>query len=256
MQAWIEFGRGPLFRLCFALMLLGLARIVVLTIIGMVEAYRRNEDRIVNWKELINKTFAWLFPITRLLRKRPVYSLISFLFHIGLILVPLFLAAHVLLWEKSVGFAWFAIPQSLADYLTPIVIIGGLILFLMRALYGPARAISRKQDYVWPLLIIVPFLTGYICVNSAVSPAVYRWMMLIHIFSANLIMVMIPFTKIAHCILIPFSQLVTAIGWKFPKGAGDKVIETLGFKDRPTWVEQPRLGLGRETSVEKEAAEK
>ena len=256
MNAWIEFGRGPLFRLCFTLMILGLARIVILTIIGMVEAYRRNEDRIVNWKELINKTFAWLFPITRLLRKRPVYSLVSFLFHIGLILVPLFLAAHVLLWKKSVGFAWSAIPQSLADYLTLTAIIGGLLLFLMRALYGPARAISRKQDYIWPLLIIVPFLTGYICVNCAVSPAVYRWIMLIHIFSANLIMVMIPFTKIAHCILMPFSQLVTGIGWKFPRGAGDKVIENLGFKDRPTWVDRPRLTYEIVTPTEKEAAKK
>ena len=229
MDAWIEFGRGPLFRLCFALMLLGLARIIELTIIGMIEAYRRNDDKIINWRELIGKTFSWLFPITRLLRKRPVYSLVSFLFHTGLILTPLFLAAHVLLWEKSVGFAWFSIPQSIADYLTLIVIVGGLTLFRMRVLYQPARAISRKQDYIWPLLLVIPFLTGYMCVNSRISPATYQWMMLIHIFSGDLIMVMIPFTKIAHCILTPLSQLVTGIGWKFPRGAGDKVIETLGY---------------------------
>ncbi|NQT35406.1 hypothetical protein HQ587_09465 [bacterium] len=256
MHAWIEFGSGPLFRLCFALMLLGLARIVVLTIIGMVEAYLRNDDKIINWRELIGKTVSWLFPIAKLLKKRPVYSLVSFLFHIGLILTPLFLAAHLLLWEKSIGFAWFAIPQSLADYLTLIVIVCGLTLFLMRALYGPARAISRKQDYIWPLLLVIPFLTGYMCVNGRISPATYQWMMLIHIFSGNLITVMIPFTKIAHCVLTPLSQLVTGIGWKFPRGAGDKVIETLGYKDRPTWVEQPRLGLEKVTTVEKEAAEK
>lgn len=241
MDAWIEFGRGPLFRLCFSMMLLGLARIVILTIIGMIEALKRNEDKIVPWRELIGKTISWLFPLTRLLRKRPVYSLVSFMFHVGLILVPLFLAAHVLLWEKSFGFAWFEIPQSIADYLTLIVIVGGLTLFLMRVLYHPARAISRKQDYIWPLLLVVPFVTGYVCVNGSISSVTYQWLMLIHVLSANLIMIMIPFTKIAHCMLIPFSQLVTGIGWKFPKGAGDRVIETLGYKDRPTWIEKPRL---------------
>ena len=256
MDAWIEFGRGPLFRFCFSLMVLGLARIVILTIIGMVEALKRNDDKILNWKELIGKTISWLFPITRLLRKRPAYSLVSLLFHVGLILVPLFLIAHVLLWEKSFGFAWFSLPQSIADYLTLIVIIGGLTLFLMRVLYRPARAISRKQDYFWPLLLVIPFLTGYLCVNGSISPIQYQWMMLIHIFSGNLIMLMIPFTKIAHCMLIPLSQLVTGIGWKFPRGAGDKVIETLGFKDKPSWVVQSRLHYERVNPIEKEAIEK
>jgi len=103
-EAWIDFGRGPLFRLAFSLMVLGLLRVVVLTVIGIVESYRRNLDRIVPWKDVGKQTLAWLFPIGRLWRKRPVYSTVSFLFHIGLIVVPLFLAAHVLLWERSVGF--------------------------------------------------------------------------------------------------------------------------------------------------------
>ncbi len=33
MEAWIEFGRGPLFRLSFSLMVLGLLRILVLTVV-------------------------------------------------------------------------------------------------------------------------------------------------------------------------------------------------------------------------------
>lgn len=251
MEAWIEFGRAPLFRLCFSLMVLGLARIVILTVIGMIEALRRNDDKIVPWNDLIKKTVSWLFPVTKLMTKRPFYSLVSFIFHIGLILVPLFLAAHVLLWEKSFGFAWFKIPQSIADLLTLLVIVGGIILFLMRVLYRPARAISRKQDYIWPLMLVVPFITGYVCVNGSISSVAYQWLMLIHVLSANLIMIIIPFTKIAHCMLIPFSQLVTGIGWKFPKGAGDKVIETLGFKDQPTWVEKTRLSYKKATLDEK-----
>ena len=252
LDAWIEFGQGPLFRLCFALMILGLSRIFFLTIIGMIEALQRNEDKIIAWKDVTGKTISWLFPMKRLLHKRPVYSLVSFIFHIGLILVPLFLAAHVLMWEKSAGFAWSPIPKSLADYLTLTVIFGGIILFAMRLFYQPARAISRKQDYFWPLLLIIPFLTGYVCSNGSISSSTFQLFMLIHVFFANLIMVMIPFTKVAHCVLIPFSQFVTAIGWKFPKGAGERVIETLGLKGKPTWIDKPRLSYERMVSTEKE----
>lgn len=233
-------------------MVLGLARILVLTIAGVIEGYRKNRDKIVPWKELVSKTFAWLIPVNRLWRKRPLYSLISFLFHIGLILVPLFLAAHVLLWDNSVGFAWPALSQPVADALTLLVIITAPLLFIFRVFHRGARSLSRPQDYVWPLLLMVPFLTGYICSNVRISASTYSLMMFFHIYSANLIMIMIPFTKIAHCVLMPFSQFVTGIAWKFPLGAGDRVIETLGYQERPTWVEKPRLGGKPDPSIAQE----
>ena len=57
-ETWIEFGRGPLFRLAFSLMVLGLLRIFFLTLAGMAESYRRNMDRIVPWGEVAKQTAA------------------------------------------------------------------------------------------------------------------------------------------------------------------------------------------------------
>lgn len=249
MESWIQFGRGPMFRLAFSLMILGLLRIVVLTSLNIRQAYRQNPDKIIRWRELARQTVAWLFPVGRLLRSRPIYSAISFVFHAGLLVVPFFLAAHVLLWKRGVGFAWPAIPQNLANILTLLVIVGGIGLFLGRVLDSGARALSRPQDYGWPLLLVVPFATGYTCCNLAIGPKTYPTMMLLHVYSANLIMLMIPFTKIAHCVLTPLSQVVTAVAWKFPAGAGDKVAATLGYADRPTWVEKARLERSVPASV-------
>lgn len=241
MESWIEFGRGPLFRLAFALMVLGLLRIVVFTVVGVIEAYRRNSDKILNWREIVIQTIEWLLPVRRLWRRRPVYSSISLLFHVGLLSVPLFLAAHVLLWKRAVGFAWGAIPQVVANDLTLVVVVCGLALFIGRVWHPGARTLSRRQDYLWPLLLVVPFATGYTCSNLAIGPRAYDALMLLHVFSADLIMLLIPFTKIAHCVLSPLSQVVTAVAWKFPVGAGDRVAATLGYADRPTWVEKARL---------------
>ncbi len=241
MEAWISFGRGPLFRLAFALMLLGLGRIMLLTIIGMVEVYRSSPDKIVPFRDLIAKTVSWLFPVKSLFTKRPVYSVVSFVFHLGLILVPLFYSAHVLLWKKSVGIAWFTLPAGAADLLTLAAIAAGVLLFIMRVFYPLARVLSRRQDYLWPLLLVIPFISGYLCAHSRLSPVAYQVLMLVHVYAADAVMLMIPFTKIAHCVLVPLSQLVTGLAWKFRPEAGDRVIETLGYPDRPTWVEKPRL---------------
>jgi len=245
---WIEFGRGPLFRLSFALMVLGLLRILILTSLGIIEAYGRNPDKIVPWKEIRNKTLAWLFPIGRLWRQRPFYSVFSFVFHVGMIVTPLLLASHILLWRNSIGFGWPALPQELANWLTLTVIVTGLGLFFGRLLDSRGREVSRLQDYIWPLLIATPFVTGYIASNAVIGPRTYQQMMLVHIYAGDLIMLMIPFTKIAHCVLMPLSQLVTSIAWKFPAGAGDRVIETLGLADRPTWMPKARLSIAPVTT--------
>jgi nitrate reductase gamma subunit len=106
---------------------------------------------------------------------------------------------------------------------------------------------------MWPLLLLVPFATGYVCSNTVVSPGMYTRMMFVHVFAANLIMLLIPFTKIAHCILMPLSQYVTGLAWKFPAGAGNRVAETLGYADRPTWVERPRLATDKSAVPMEEA---
>ena len=241
MESWIDFGRGPLFRIAFSLMLLGLLRIFVNTIIGVVEAYRRSPDKIINWREVRRQTVAWIFPIGRLWRARPLYSTLSLLFHIGLLLVPVFLAAHLLLWKLSVGLSWRAFPQKISNDLTLLVIVTGIGLFLGRVADADSRKLSRWQDIVWPPLLIVPFITGYICSNLPVGPSGYQALMLLHVFTADLIMVLIPFTKIAHCVLTPLSQIVTAVSWKFPAGAGDRVAATLGYADLPVWLKDSRL---------------
>jgi len=234
-ETWIEFGRGPLFRLAFSLMVLGLLRAVVIAAIGISEAYRRNSDKIVPWRAVVRQTIGWLVPVGRLWGARPLYSVTSVLFHAGLLAVPLFFAAHARLWRSAAGSAWPGMPRQLADSLTLLTIAAGAALFCGRVFQKAARALSRLQDYIWPPLLLVPFVTGYLCVHAGLTPKLYQQLMFVHIYAADLILLMIPFTKVAHCVLAPLSQAVTAVAWKFVPGAGENVAATLGYADRPIW---------------------
>lgn len=233
MEALLDFARGPLFRLTFALLLLGLLRVLILDFVGMVRAYRRAGDKNMPWGLIISRTLEWLFPVKRVVNNRPIYSIISIIFHIALIITPLFLFEHVQLFKQSLGFGWFTLSPGLADILTLIAIGGALALFLGRIGSSAARAISRKQDYFWPLLLAIPFVTGYVCANLTVSAGAYQTFMLVHVLSGELIFVLIPFTKIAHCVLMPFSQVVSTLAWKFPARVDEHVCETLDKKGAP-----------------------
>lgn len=230
MDAWLDFARGPLFRISLAVMLLGLLRIFVLDVVAAIEAYRKAGDKTIPWGFVIRRTLQWFVPVNRIFTVRPVYSLFSMLFHVGLLLVPIFLFAHVELWRGAIGFGWWSLPKEWADWLTISTIVFALALIVERLSSQASRFISRKQDYLWPVLLLIPFVSGYFCANQGVSPAAYQIWMLIHILSAELIFVLMPFTKMAHCVLMPLSQVISAIAWRFPADTDDDICKTLNKK--------------------------
>lgn len=233
METTLDFARGPLFRLTFIIMVLGLLRIFFLDIHGAFEAYRRAGDKSLAWGNAIRKTLRWIFPVKSAFAQRPVYSVLSILFHVGLILTPIFLLAHIQLWEGSIGISWWSLPHFWADFLTISTVIAGFGLLIGRLGSKGARMLSRRQDYFWLLILLIPFVTGYLCANSSLSPKGYQVSMLIHILSGEMIFVLIPFSKIAHCVLMPISQFIITLAWKFPARVDDKIAETLRKKGMP-----------------------
>ena len=233
MEAWLEFARGSLFRFCFAIMLLGLARIFFLDIWGAYKAYRKAGDKKIPWKLIFSRSAEWLFPVKRVAHNRPVYSIFSMLFHIGLLIVPIFLFAHVKLWNESVGISWITLPYEWAYWFTISTMVFAFALLTGRLLNKSSSFLSRKQDYLWPLLLLIPFVTGFVCAHLNVSPNSYQFFMLMHILSADLIFILIPFTKIAHCVLMPLSQVVCTIAWKFPPNTDEDICKTLNKEGAP-----------------------
>ena len=106
-------------------------------------------------------------------------------------------------------------------------------LFIGRLVLKQARALSRKQDYLWLILLLIPFVTGFVCANLNIRPQGYQFFMLVHILSGELIFILIPFSKIAHCVLSPLSQVVSTLAWKFPPETDDNICTTLNKKGAP-----------------------
>jgi nitrate reductase gamma subunit len=227
MIEWLEWARGPAFVFSFTLMVLGLARNLLLTIWGVISALMKAGDKKIPWKNISITSLEWLFPIKKL-KERIVYSLASILFHVGLILVPVFLIEHVALWQRGIGISWPTISQSLADGLTLLTLTMIIALLIGRISNPTARALSRGQDFVLLILIALPFASGFLASHPALNPFNYHGTMLVHVMSANLIMCLIPFTKLCHGVIIPLTQIVAEVGWHFPPNTGKQVRLSLG----------------------------
>ncbi|HEY3359232.1 MAG TPA: hypothetical protein VGQ83_38640 [Polyangia bacterium] len=233
METLIEFGRGPLFRFAVALAVLGLLRHAVLSLWGLRQARRRAGDGRLALGAILLRTAATLNPLRYFVGHRWLYSLLSTAFHVGLILVPVFFPGHIRLWVRGLGVGWPGLTMSVADALTLLTIATGVLLVVGRVWTAVSRRLSRPQDFLLPPLIVVEFLSGYLLAHPARSPLDLQLVTFVHVWTGDLLLLLTPFTKIAHCVMLPFSQLVSEMAWRLVPGAGDDVVKTLGKEGQP-----------------------
>ncbi len=232
MEAWLEWARGPAFVFAFTFMVLGLIRHVVLTLAEMYRTMRRAGDRSLPYSKILVTTLKWLVPVAKI-RTEVVYSVTSILFHIAILIVPLFLGGHIALWARGLGLSWPAIPNGVADVLAIIAIVTAVALVVQRVSARATRSLSRFQDYALPLLIAVPFVTGFLIMHPAMNPFSYEAVLFVHVMSANLIFVLMPITKLSHAALMPSVQFVSELGWKWPADSGSRVAVALRKEAEP-----------------------
>lgn len=225
MDGWIEFAKGPLFAVTFLVMVLGLARQVGLQIYFLtVRKGKRLKE--VPWRSMAKETLSWAVPVRHIEPGTGVFSLASFLMHIGIILVPLFLADHVALWNQFLGTRIPALPPEVADALTLLTIACACLLLIYRIFKTRHRLVSRPSDYLLLVLVLLPFVSGILASHPGVNPFPWRAMMLTHILSGELLFVLTPFTKLSHVVLFFFDR-ISAVHWQLRPGAGDRVAEAL-----------------------------
>jgi nitrate reductase gamma subunit len=230
MEDWLEWARGPAFIFSFSFMVLGLMRRLALTIREIYRSWRRAGDKTLPCRYIWRSTVKWLFPVGEIVRNL-LFSLTSIVFHIAILIVPFFLAGHIVLWYRSIGLSWKAIPNALADVLTIVAVMSAVALIVQRLAAKSTRALSRFPDYALLLVIAMPFASGFMIMHPEYNPYSYSAVLFVHVMSANLLMALIPLTKLSHAVLLPGVQLVSELGWHWPADAGSKVAATLGKEE-------------------------
>jgi len=228
MRDVLHFAEGPLFRFAIAILVLGLLQQLFMAVVGFVLARRQAGKREVKVGAIVAATLRQLNPLRYLRGARAGYTLLTLIMHVGLILVPIFLAGHIYLLSKGLGFYWVHLPMGVADALTLITLGTVLAVILARLWNDTSRAISRLQDWVLPLLIAAIFASGYAMAHPRYDLLPYPATRMVHVLAGDLLLLLVPFTKVVHMVSLPFSQLTGEFGWRFVPGAGDQVRKTLG----------------------------
>ncbi len=206
MHALYDFVSGPLVWVAFALFAGG----SIYRIWHLIDLTRRKERFIFTFLSIrysLRSIIHWLTPFaTANMRNHPVMTVVAFAFHICLLLVPVFLLAHIVLLEEAWDIQWWALPDIAADAMS-LIVIAACIFFLLRRLTQPeVRYVTSMSDYVILAMVAAPFITGFYC--SLGLPG-YQAMVIVHILSGEIMLAAIPFTRLVHMLFAAFTRSYT-----------------------------------------------
>ncbi|MEI7437489.1 MAG: hypothetical protein WCL16_11870 [bacterium] len=157
-----------------------------------------------------------------LLSRHFVMITVSTVFHLCLFAAPVLLLAHNLMFYRASGIRLPCLPDGLADLMT-ILVLACALFFLMRRIAIPrVAAISSRDDYAVLFLAIAPYLTGFFAYHQLLFD--YKTVLTMHIFTGDLLLIALPFTKIGHMAFFFFSRLTIAS--EHSAGCGSRIWST------------------------------
>ena len=161
-----QFVSGPLAWLAFTVFIAG-SLYRVLHMLVLVHRKERFIFSIMSWKYSLRSIFHWIIPFASVnMRKHPVLTLVTFTFHICLLVAPVFLLSHAVLWDESWNLQLWTLPDPVSDVMT-LAVIGCCVFFGVRRIKEPeVRYLTFASDYGILGMVAAPFVTGFIAYHQ------------------------------------------------------------------------------------------
>jgi nitrate reductase gamma subunit len=188
--AFIVFIGGSLYRIVHMLMLVHKKEKFIFTYVSLRYSLR--------------SILHWLAPFATVnMRRHPALTIVSFAFHICLLLVPVLLFSHIVLFDEAWNVTWPSLPDPVADIMT-LIVIGGCLFFLIRRMTRKeVKYVTSASDFVLLAIVAAPFLTGFIAYHQWFH---YQLFLILHVLTGEIMLMAIPFTRLSHMIFSPFTR--------------------------------------------------
>ena len=197
------FVRGPLAWVAFIIFIGG----SLYRLISMLKLAKKKDIFAYEYTSLyygLRSILHWIIPFANInSRERPVFTVFTFAFHICLLAAPIFLLAHIILWDESFNISWWSLPDSVADIMAIIVVVC-CGYFLWRRLTQPeVKFVTFSSDFIILAIVAAPFITGFLAYHQLFS---YKFMLILHILSGEIMLAAIPFTRLSHMLFFPLNR--------------------------------------------------
>ena len=155
-------------------------------------------------KYVFSSLVQWLVPFaSRNMRMGYEATFVTLAFHACLLLLPILLTAHVVMFSFAWGPQWGTLSQRSADGLTVLMLMAVIFFLVRRWMLPEVRFVAFPSDYVVLAIIALPFITGFMANRQWFD---YETMVVIHIISGAVVLTVIPLSRITHMLFLAFTD--------------------------------------------------
>ena len=188
-------AEGPLLRGAILIFLGGLLVRVLWPVYPLIRNGRGEHER-TRWMYLLAVLGRRLAPLYRYILGHPIHAAFLYVFHLLVLILPIFLLGHIILWEESrFEWSWAALPDSVADGMTLVVLGVGALFFIRRLVLPATRRDSSWSDYLLVLVVLTPYCTGYFLTHNTLNSVSFLRtnIYLVHVMCGELMLILVPF---------------------------------------------------------------
>ena len=198
-QQWLEWLRSTGLQVSSAVLVLGLVyRALHLLLLG--RKANLAEARGSAWRGGLRTVWHRSLPSFRQTSRGYLILIAGYVFHLGFFIALLLLGQHIELFRSVLGFGWPALPPAWITAAAVLAVAAMVALLVQRLIDPVKRLLSNFADYLTWTLTFLPLLTGLLLKQGGGSD--YQQMLFLHIASVELLMIAIPFTKLAHMVTL------------------------------------------------------
>lgn len=191
----LAFARGTALNWALILFVAGVL-LRLFEIVGLGRKADLARPRVITpgsgWRTMFTRSL----PPTGMLKREPVTYIGGYVFHFGLLLAIFFFAPHIEFFQSLTGLHWPNLPSPLVDASVVAAIVALFVLLGHRLNHPVKRMLSGVGDYIAWGATLLPLLTGYMAYHHLFLE--YTLMLALHLFSVELLLVLLPFTKLFH----------------------------------------------------------
>ena len=188
-----SFTEGPLLWVVFLVFAVVVAARFVFFFAAVFRSSKGKNSQIGYSSAIIGR---FLGPFHMAVLKKPLYAVLRYVFHFCLVVVPIWLGGHVVLWTESrLEWDWLSLSDSRADWMTLILLALAAYFFGRRIFSKEVRANSFLRDYLIIFFTALPFMTGYFLTHGNLDGVAFLsdHIRTIHVLSGEAMILMAAF---------------------------------------------------------------
>lgn len=158
-MAFESFTEGPLLWIVFLLFAIVVVARFAFFFAAVIQSSKDKEPKGTYVLKILGR---FLGPYHMSVVKKPIYATLRYIFHFCLVVIPIWLGGHVVLWNESrLEWDWISLPDTTADWMTLILVALAVYFFGRRIFSRDVRLNSSLRDYLIIFFTALPFVTGY-----------------------------------------------------------------------------------------------